>query len=602
MFRKIVWLVLMLNAHTVFAQQGDIELAKGMVLAKDYKKAIEEYQKLYAQNMADVEVYRQYFDLLLEAKEFRKAEQLIGDEKKLYNTPLLMVDMGRIYMAQDKKKKAEEIFDAAIQNLNGDDLLTQQMANAFTKINRDDYALKTYERARDLLHNAYMYSGPLARLYAKAGQIENAVSALLDGGNFNTNLDDVKATLLEILGTDQKKIQLAQKAIVKKINEQPENPFYAELLTWLFTQKNDWDGAFIQISALDERNREQGERVLEFARYAAKESQYEFALKAYDAIIEKGKELPYYTIAQNEKITVKFAQLQNNPAFTKQDVQNLVKDYVVFFEEFPQYYTTQTLRDYAKLEAQYADSPAVAIKLLQKGIDQPGARRDFIGLAKLQMGDYYVLVGKIWDASLMYSQVDKDFREDMLGEDARYRNAKLAYYRGDFDWAQGQLTVLKASTSELIANDALYLSVLITENIPPDSIMTPLNRFAYADLLMFQNKDSLAGALLDSISTHYPEHPLQDDILMQRANLAFKHRDYNKTLDYLKDIYVKFGKDVLGDDAVFRTAEIYEKFLHDNEKAKHFYEQLVIDYPGSTYVQSARTRLSVLQGGAEAPQ
>src|SRR5690606_25809785 len=160
----------------------------------------------------------------------------------------------------------------------------------------------------------------------------------------------------------------------------------------------------------------------------------------------------------------------------------------------------------------------------------------------LQLGDYFVLQGKVWDASLTYSQVDKAFKEDMLGEEARFRNAKLAYYRGDFEWAQGQLSVLKASTSELIANDALYLSVLITENIPPDSNLVPLQKFAYADLLLFQNKDKEAEKLLDSVSQAYPKHPLNDDILLLRAKMAVKHRAYNDALTYLKEIYEKYDK------------------------------------------------------------
>ena len=185
----------------------------------------------------------------------------------------------------------------------------------------------------------------------------------------------------------------------------------------------------------------------------------------------------------------------------------------------------------------------------------------------------------------------------MLGEDARFRNAKLAYYRGDFDWAQNQLSVLKASTSDLIANDALYLSVLITENVE-DSNIVPLQRFAYADLLLFQNKDKEAETLLDSITKAYPKHPLNDDILMLRAEMAKKHRDYDKALGYLKKIKELYGEDVLGDDAVFKMAEIYQNDLHQNDQAKHYYEQLIIDYPGSTYVQTARQRLSELNNSA----
>jgi tetratricopeptide (TPR) repeat protein len=291
-------------------------------------------------------------------------------------------------------------------------------------------------------------------------------------------------------------------------------------------------------------------------------------------------------------------RLEEDPAFKQEDVAKLQAAYAAFFEELPQYYATETLRDYARLEAQFAGNPVKAIELLTKAIAEPSARRDFTGWCKLQLGDYHILIGKIWDASLYYSQVDKAFREDMLGEEARFRNGKLAYYRGDFEWAQGQLSVLKASTSELIANDALYLSVLITENIPPDSNYVPLRRFAYSDLLLFQNKDAEASAILDSISTAFPKHPLKDDILLLHAKISQKHRDYSKALGFLEQIYKEHGQDVLGDDAVFKTAEIYEKFLSQKEEAKKYYEKLILDYPGSTYVQTARVRLAELQSPA----
>ena len=138
--------------------------------------------------------------------------------------------------------------------------------------------------------------------------------------------------------------------------------------------------------------------------------------------------------------------------------------------------------------------------------------------------------------------------------------------------------------------------MLITENVE-DSNLVPLKRFAYAGLLQFQNKDSEAEALLDSINKAFPEHPLNDDILMLRADISRKHHDFEKALAYLKNIYEKYGKDVLGDDAVFKMADIYQNDLHQNDQAKHFYELLIIDYPGSTFVQTARQRLNELTNG-----
>lgn len=592
--------LLLVPALATKAQEGSpLQQARELVLQKQYDKAREAYAHLYDQTPGDPDVYAEYLQLLLQMKEYKPAEKLATDQLRFrQQDPLVWIDLGRVFAAAGQKKKAEENFSKAIQFINGDDLLTTRMAAAFTAMDNDQYAILTYERARELLRNPYLYGSALARLYAKTGDVDKAVNALLDGAPGQPGgIEEVKAILLEMLGDDAKKQQLAQKVLVKRINAQPENNYYGELLTWLYTQRGDWEGALIQIEALDERNREGGQRLLEFSREAQKQSQYDIALKSLDAVVEKGKELPYYAGAKTEKLNVEMRRLENNPFYKAEDVTRLQKEYETFFTEFPQYYATETLRDYATLEAQYNNNPQKGIDLLQRALDQPAIPKDLAGRCKLQMGDYTLLTGKIWDASLLYSQVDKAFREDMLGEEARFRNAKLAYYRGDFDWAQGQLSVLKASTSELIANDALYLSVLITENIAPDSNELPLKRFAAADLLLFQNKTKQAEALLDSISAAFPKHPLNDDILMLRAQLEEKQHNYTKALDYLKQIYAQYGKDVLADDAVFRSAEIYHQYLHQDGPAKDLYEKLIIDYPGSTFIQTARQRLQVLQPG-----
>jgi tetratricopeptide (TPR) repeat protein len=595
--------LMMLVCGPAYGQDNDLTQARVYADTKNYEKAIPIYEKLYNQSPLDAEVYGEYLSALIADKQYKDAEQLVEQQiKNKPQDPMVYIDLGKVLLSAGKEKKAGDQFENAIKLMTGDDMVTTKMANAFTAINQDKFAIKTYEHAIEMLRNSYLYGTPLAKLYAKTGDIEKAVNALLNVGPMQMpGADDPKAVLLELLSNDAKKLQLAQKALIKRINDQPENTWYAELLTWLYTQKDDWEGALIQIEALDARNKENGERLLEFAQEAQREHQYEVALKALNDVAEKGKDQPIYAIATAQKLNVMMQQLGEAPSPAASQISDLEQQYSIFFADFPQYYNTETLRDYATLEAQYAGKPQKAIELLQTAISRPGARREFAGWAKLQLGDYYILLGKIWDASLTYSQVDKDFREDRLGEEARFRNAKLAYYRGDFDWAQGQLSVLKASTSELIANDALYLSVLITENIPPDSNLVPLERYAYADLLLFQNKDTAAASLLDSIATAFPKHPLNDDILMLRAQMAQKHRDYNKALDYLKQVYERYGDDVLADDALFKTAELYETYLKQPEKAKQFYEKLIVDFPGSTYVQMARSKLSLLTQGTVVP-
>ncbi len=584
------------NIQTTYAQTSAIIQAQTYYDLEQYQEALDAFEQLYKKDKT-ANVYTGYLKTLLALKEYKKAEKLVNDQlKRNPHSPVYTLDMGNVFKAWGKTKKGNEFFEIAISLLNGDDMITQMVANKFVALKEDEYALMAYERAGEILRNKNFYSGPMSDLYFKKGDIDNGIDALLrtNRNYFHNGINDVKTTLLEYLGDDKKKLAKAQKAILKKINEQPENPYYSELLVWLYTQKNDWEGALIQVRALDMRYKEQGERLLSFARYAVKEQKENFALTVYDEILERGKEYPLYTSVLNEKLSVQFRIVEDNPKRSKADIKKLAKDYQQLLDSFPEFYGMQPLQDYAKLEAQYADDPEKAIQLLERAIKTPNTRRPFVAECKLMMGDYLILTNKIWDASLVYSQVQKEFREDILGEEARYRNAKLAYYRADFDWANIQLNVLKASTSELIANDALYLSVLITENIPPDSNYTALERFAQADLLMFQNKDEEAETMLEDITTSFPDHPLQDDIFMQRAKLAQKHGDYETAIKHLQQILATHKDDVLADDALFTMAKIYESYLNNKDEAGKRYTQLILEYPGSTYVQLARKKVKEL--------
>lgn len=579
----------------VFAQ-ATVSQARQYVADGNFDKAIDQYTELYG--LSPDSVYTEYLHALIAAKKYKQAEQLVGKQATLRFNPLLDVDLGTIFFYEGKYDKATQEFDGVLQKINGDVIFTDHIVKAFLDAGLEDYAMAAYEKTGHLLGAPFYFNNQLAKLYIKCGSLDRAIDALLvPMPGQGLNLETVKATMLELLGNDPAKLQQMQKSLVVKINEQPDNVYYVQLLTWIFTQKNDWDGALIQMEAIDERYHENGNHLFEFARTASAAKQYETSLKAYDDINEKGRGTPYYALAKSERLTVAFNQLKDKPVYTKQDADSVVKLYDSFLVEFPKYYGMQTGSDLATLLAQYDNNVPAAIEVLNKGLADPDIKREMAGKFKLQLGDYYLLDGKIWDASLTYSQVDKEFKQDALGEDARFRNAKLAYYRGDFDWAQRQLTILKSATSELISNDAIDLSVLITENVE-DSDLVPLQRFAYAGLLVFQNKDKEAEVLLDSINKAYPKHPLNDDILMARADMARKHHDYDKALGYLKTIYEQYGKDVLGDDAVFKMADIYQHDLHQNDKAKQYYEQLIIDYQGSTFVQIARQRLAELNNGS----
>ncbi len=596
--RLLFILFLTVVSPLVTHAQDRLSEARELTRRGDYEGAIVLYRQLYDQMPTDPEVYRDYLEILLKHKKFKDAEKLVKNQLEIsYTHPIYYIDLGEVYKQSGKGKKADAQFQLALQQVNGDDMLTQQVARAFERVGAIDFTIQTYEKARNILRNPYMYYAPLARLYAKTGDMETAVEIMLEGGASNLRgIDDTKSTLLELIGTDAAHIRAVQKVLLKRIHEQPEHIYYNELLTWIYTQKDDWEGAFTQIRAIDARNRENGRRILDFALNARNAGKFEVAMTALNSLTERGAASPMYADAMAEKLSVVMDRLEQDPnTIDTATIRMLKSEYQQFFIEFPQFLVTETLLRYAALLAQFSDQPQGAVDLLETAVRHPGARRDFVGKAKLQLGDYYILLGRIWDAALTYGQVDKAFREDLLGEEARYRNARLAFYRGDFGWAQLQLSVLKASTSELIANDALYLSVLITENVTPDSNMVPLERFAYADLLLFQHKYDEATKLLDSIMAAFPKHPLNDDILMLHAKIAELKRDYPKTLEYYREVFTRHAQDVLADDALYNYARVSEVYLKQTKEAASHYEQLILKYPGSTYVQSARERLQQMK-------
>jgi len=605
MLSRLFLLVLFCTAgFSVYAQgpqPSNIALARQYLQNKEYEKAIPLFQQLYESAPFDKAVYDEYLDVLLLANKYPEAELLVTYMSKIRREdPLMFLDMGKVQEAAGKKKKAEEQYDLALNQISGEDFRTRQLADAFVRINQHSYAIKAYEKARVLMQNPYMFSTELALLYSKEGNNEKAVNAMMDVLVMQPHvLNDVKESLLQVTEGDEKKMALTQKLIAKRLTAQPDNPMWVELLTWIYTQKGDYQGAFSQITALDKKLKEEGERVVKFAKAAEKDGQYATALKAYDYVLAKGAASPMNEEAREGKINVLLAQLESIKPIDELKVANLEKEYASFLFDYPQHKSSAIVRDYAMVKARYAHKVDTAIAILEEAINAPNVKRNIAANSKLDLGDYYLLQGKIWDASLVYSQVEKAYKEDVLGEEARFRNAKLSYYRGDFKWAQGQLSVLKASTTELIANDALYLSVLITENMPPDSNLTPLLRFAAADLMLFQNKTQASDKLLDSISTAFPENPLLDDVYLLRAKIAEEEGRNTDAVTYLEKILKDYGEDVLGDDAAFKLGQLYDEKIKDKTKALQYYELLITTYPGSTYIQTARTRYQKLKAGKE---
>ncbi|MDP9077933.1 MAG: tetratricopeptide repeat protein [Bacteroidota bacterium] len=579
----------------LFAQDNDLLLAKQYAANGEEQKALDIYQKLYKQN--NEEFFTVYMTSLLGSKKFDDAISIAKKmirkhpEDRQYN-----IMLGTAYTQQGSIEKADAIYNDLIKNLPVDQGQISMLASLFYQNANVDYAIKIFIQGRKLLQNDQLFSYELINLYRykrdKASLVEEYLNFLPSNPPFITQAENTMSTLFEG-PTDYDLLKIA---LLKRIQKDPQQTIYPELLTWQFLQQKQFDMALNQALALSRRQNDDGTNIFDLCRTLVSNEAYDAAIRGYEFLVSKGKDQQYYIPAKIELINTKNLRVTSGK-YVKEDLLSLEKDYNDLLTEFGKNANTAfAMQKLANLEAFKLHKITDAQQLLDETIKIPGIRSNLLASCKLDLGDVMLLNNQPWDATLLYSQVEKDFPNTTVGQDAKYRNAKLAYYTGDFTWAKGQLDVLKAATSQLIANDALNLSLLISDNISADTSGAALKIYARADLLIFAEQPEKALITLDSIDVKYPGNSLTDDILMAKARLFIQQKNYADAVPLLKKIAEEHSFDLWADDAVFMLGDIYENQLNDKEKAKIYYQKIITDYSGSLYINEARKRFRLLRG------
>ncbi|HYG53220.1 MAG TPA: hypothetical protein VD905_20110, partial [Flavobacteriales bacterium] len=506
-----------------------------------------------------------------------------------------------LYELMGETKKSGDEADKAIKELSPDYTQISQLGEAFRNRNMLDKAFQTYAKGEQLLANPNQFAIPKAEILAQKGDYEKMFQTYFDLIDYNESyVSLVQTSLTMVVNFDDEKdtkVDLLRAEILKRIQKNPSSEPYTDMLVWYFQQKNDFGSAFTQVKALDKRLKMEGQKVSEFAGLCINNDQYEIAAKAYDYIVQLGPSAPYYYTAQTGLIDVLYQKIVVKGYYTPEELAMFETNCQKIITEFGDGAETASLKvKLAHIQAFYLHKHAEAMGGLSTALEIPGLSEMQKAEIKMELADILVLTGSIWDASLYYSQVEKAYKHDVIGHEAKFRNARVFYYSHDYKWSQSQLDVLKTSTSKLISNDAMNLSLLITENLGLDSIAEPLNFYSDAELLFFQNKDEEAIKKIDSMNKAYPFHSLADEALFLQFKVAKKKGNMDGAKKLLEEIIAKFPTDILGDDAIFNLAEMQHYHYKDLEKASELYKKIMFDYPGSLYEVEARKRFRILRG------
>ena len=596
---RILFLLLAIFFGSLSLSAQDPQLAQQYFQNGEYEKASSLFKILYDKNNGNDYYFNKYIESLIYLEAFDESEQIIKKQIKAQPDNMqLYVTYGNLFEKQYRDYDANAQYSKAIKKLEADRFKITKLANAFTNLQKYDLAIQTYERGGEILNDRKQFAYNLGDLYRRKGdQSEKMIDNYLNSLDHNpSRLNSMKTLFQRYLAPDEY-LEL-QGQLYARIQEDKKGTHNNELLIWSFIQNKDYTNAFRQVKALDRQLDENGGRIYRLAEIAKNAKDYGAAIEAYDYIVaEKGKSSSYYVEAKREALSARRSKLVAGFDYQKSDLETLELQYNDFLDEFGRNKTSATIiTELADLEAFYLNDLDKAITLLDELINYPGVKRPVQARAKISLADFYLMKGEVWESTLLYSQVDKEFKDDLLGHEARFRNAKLSYYTSEFQWAQTQFDVLKASTSKLIANDALDLSIFILDNTGLDTTTQALEYYADADLLVFQNRFEDAFTKLDSLNRDFPDHSLEDDILYVKAKIYHKKREYTKSVEMLQKIIDHHLEGIRGDNALFELAELYELQLNDPEKAKSLYERLFIDLSGSTLAVEARKRYRRLRG------
>lgn len=586
----LIFLILFCSISGAWAQSE--VLARNFFDQGEFEKSLKTYEQLLKENPDNISYFFGLVESHQQLENFNKAEELLRDKlNNSANNPTLLIELGHNYELQQNKERAEKFYTEALNAVESRPNYAYSIARTFQKFSLLEMAAKTYEKAMEL--NAELnYNLQLGRIYGEQGKTAEMFKNYLELIEANPDFFSIaNREFGKYISADPstEANTAFRKLLLTKLQENP-SLLYNEMLSWLFIQEQEYLKAFSQEKAIYRRSDKSLQSILNLAVLARDAQDFEAAIEIVNYVIEE---------APSENIV-----LQGNQFLLKMKLENeneevyseIEKRYSELLEQFGSGINTLELQlDFANFLAFKQDKKEEGISLLKKVLEQ--ANRDFDkAMIKLAQADILVLQEKFNEALIYYSQVQNLVKNDQISQNARFKVAKTSYFKGDFKWAKQQLDVLKSSTSQLIANDAMELSLLIEDNSIEDSTETALKKYARADLLAFQEKKSESIELLGEILKLHKGEKIEDEALLKQARLFEETGDPENAKNNYLEIIENFNNDILADNAYYYLAELYAKELKEPEKAKEYYEQIIFNFADSIYFVEARKKYRALRG------
>ncbi|MBR4137138.1 MAG: tetratricopeptide repeat protein [Bacteroidales bacterium] len=580
-----------IEAQNVKTQrQIDEKLARDFYYKKDYEKARDIYKNLY-DTYGSVNHFTQYAECLILTGDYEGAEKAYKAYlKKNPKHWKSHVDLAYVYVQQGENDKAEKYLNKVAKDLPENKNSIMEFTNLLRNRNFNEYAIKIFDKAAKNPNVGYSFNLEKAYAYNSMLDFENSTECYLlflkeSPDQYEMVKNRFRVMMMyDLNGNVDDVIRMA---LLRKTQEDPENEDYASLLMWFSLQMQDYELALMQLKALDRRGQADYENdIIQIAQIASDNRQYDIAIDAYNYILKKSRGGVYNIQAKVGLIQAEYMKATTEGNHEKSFYESLSKEIDDAFAHIG--YTKETL-SLVSIQAEILafelnrcdDAKALLNNALERGMSQYNN-----AVLKMKLADVYLFTDEVWEATLLYSQVEKSMKNEPIAHEARFKNAQLRYFIGEFEWAEAALKVLTAATSKLVANDAMTLSLTISDNLEYDTIA--LRRIAKADYYIYQHRYELANQMLDSVAAYNPNEVSLPSVFYRKAQIAMNAGDFVLADSLYKRVYEGYADSFIADEALIKDALLLENQLNKKEEAMECYSKLFDYYTASVYVAQAR--------------
>lgn len=587
--KKIFTYIALIVSLAVFAQNE--QLAQNYFEKGEFEKALVIFQELEKKQPNNTFYVQKIAASMQQLQQYDKAGKFLAEKLEKTKQPLLLVELGYNYQLQKDAANAGKYYKLALDEVTVNPGNVYSIANSFEQKVLLQQALQAYEIAMQT-NKSLNFDYQMALLQGQLGNMELMIDRLLQYAyNNQQNLPVVQNQLARFMTEESQETFNAslRKALLLNV-QKTQDIFWNQFLSWFFVQQKDYGKAFVQEKAIFKRDPDTFHNIVNLAKLAVEEDEHSTAREILTFILESTQDAGLKMQSHNYLLIMDIEVAQEKDyTVIKQRMDALLTEFGVT----PYSLELQILK--ADFDAFYLKNTASAIETLNTALKLQ-LNKYQMAEVKMKLSDILLLDEKFNQAIIYYAQIEEDLKNDAVGHQASLKVAKSSYFKGDFEWAQKQLKVLKSSSSQLIANDALELYLLITDNTVEDSTQTALKKFARADFKMYQNKKTEALAQFKEILATDKTESIQDVTLLRIGRIYEGLGQYDLALQNYQQIIEKHKEGIYVDEALFFSAEIYSKKLQQPEKAKPLYEKVLFEHEDSIYFVEARKQFRQLRG------